>query len=267
MSLADQKMSLEAFLALRAPELQEDLGAERGRLMAVTRYLGEHLARHPDLATQVRRLGDAVPDDIADLDDATRRAAVTEAEKLASDVKARWIAADAPPLVDEVDGHLDDVADALARMRRPGPEALREAARRIDRLGRIGAQMEGIEHRYLPWVIGGAVLFVAGLVLFFAPGLLNRVPFLASFWTILICLGALPAVGIHYARRVLPRSQADTEIDQINREYFIPYGGLYFPESEGPACVITLRDSPKQTEGAKAREERRRHRNRSGPMW
>lgn len=267
MNTKEQRLPLDVFLALRAPLLQEDLRAERARLHDVTGYLGRHLGRQPDLATQVARLGDALPEEIAELPDTERRAAVTEAERLAADIKARWIAAEDPPLVEEIDDRLAEIADALGRMRRPGPEALRDAAQRIDRLGRAGASLDGLEQRYLPWAMGGGVLFLIGLMLMVNPGLLDHIPFLASFWTILFCLGALPAVGIHYARTVLPRSRADTEIDEINRDHFVPVGGLYFPAGEGPACVVTLGDMPEMTPGQQARAERRSHREKVGPFW
>ncbi|MFK7942865.1 MAG: hypothetical protein AB8B85_08150 [Paracoccaceae bacterium] len=260
------RLSLEAFLAERAPEIANELRGAADELHHVAGYLGAALGRHPELAMQVSRLGNAVPTDIPDMEAEARRAVATEANQLAADIKARWIAAEDPPLVDEIDDRLAEISGALETLRRPGPEALQATADEIDRLARQTTHLDGIEQRYLPWALGAGVLFVLGLSFFFYPSLLEATPF-ASIWTILACLGALPAVGIHYARAVLPRTETDTSIDRLNRQHFIPLGGLYFPKSAGPACVVIIAPAATRSDGDQAREERRRHRERLGPFW
>lgn len=261
-----RRVNLETFLAERAPDIADDIRGAAETIAAVTAYLGAALGRQPALATQVGRIADAIPRDVASLDAAARNAAATEAERLAEDVKARWISAEDPPLVDEIDDRLAEIHAALQTLRRPGPEALRATAAEIDRLARSTAHLDGIEQHYLPWAIGTGVLFILGLAIFFFPTLLSGTA-LASPWTILVCLGALPATGLHYHRRVLPRTQTDTAIDALNRDQFVPLGGLYFPAGEAPASVVIIAPAPERSEGAQARAERRGHKDKMGPFW
>lgn len=271
MTAPGTRLPLETFLAERAPEIASELTAAAGTIAAVTAHMRANLGRHPELATQVDRLAGVIPADIADQTADARQAVATEAEQFAADIKARWIAAEDPPLVDEIDDLLAEISGALSTLRRPGPEALRATADEMDRLARQTAHLDGVEQQYVPWALGAGVLFVLGLSVFFYPALLDDT-LLASPWTILLCLGALPAVGIHYSRRVLPRSQTDTAIDQLNAMHFAPLGGLYFPASDTPAndtpaCVVITGPAPERTDGQQARDERRRHRDRVGPFW
>ena len=261
-----QRLPLDAFLAARSADLEADLGAEADRIQRVTGYLISHLNQQPELATQTQRLANAVPHSIATAAEADRLAALDEARHLAQDIKDRWVKADNPPLVEEIDDRLADIAKALETLRRPGPEAIRAAAADIDRLSRQTRHLEDIEQRYIPWGIGAGLLFVFGIWILVNPALLAGTP-LASFWTIIFCLGALPATGVHYSRKVLPRSRADHEIDQLNRKHFVPLGGLYFPEGQNPAAVVTIPPPPRQSEGDQARAERRGHRDKAPPAW
>lgn len=260
------RVTLEAFLRERAPEIAGELTRAAEDIARVTAHLGTALGRHPELATQVARLAAAVPQDVATLEAPERNTAITEAERLAEDVKARWISADDPPMVDEIDDRLAEIHAALQTLRRPGPEALRATAADIDRLARSTAHLDGIERGYIPWALGTGLLFVLGLAVFFFPALLDDTA-LASPWTILICLGALPATGLHYHRRVLPRTRTDTAIDALNRDHFVPLGGLYFPAGEIPACVVIIAPARERSEGDQARAERRGHKDKMGPFW
>lgn len=263
---AGERLTLEAFVARARPKLDAGLGQHLARLQEIADHLLQHLGAEPELAAQVTAFRDALPEQLASAERAERLAAVTEAERLVADIKARWIAAENPPLVDEIDERLAEIGAELEHLRHPGTEALDEAASQIDRLGRVGAGMEGIERRYLPWAAAGAIMFVIGLVLFLWPGLMRLVPALASFWTIMVCLIVLPCVAVHYALTVMPRSRADAEIDTLNRAHFVPLGGLYFPEGEKAACVITI-DPPKpKSEGEIAREERETNARRAGRL-
>lgn len=263
---AGEKLTLEAFLARIAPQVEEDLSVQLDRLHGVLDHLLTHLNTEPGLAAQVARLGTTIPLALASAPQNARNQAIAEARHLAADIKQRWIEADEPPLLQEIDDHLASISDVLDRLERPGAEGLRGAAARIDRLGRIGIELDGIEQRILPWALGAAGLFLLGLILFFAPGLFVGMPVLGKSWTVIFCLAALPVIGIGYAFRVMPRSRADAEIDALNRTHFVPHGGLYFPEGDTAAGVITI-PSPVKSEGQQAREERRRHRDKIGPLW
>ncbi len=259
-------MTLEAFLAQAAPRIGVDLRETLADLHRITSQILAHLNGHPALATQVSRLRDGLPDTLAGADQTTRADAVTEARLIAADIKQRWISEDSPPLVSEIDDRLAEIEDALQELARPGAETLRDAARQIDRLGRVGQSLEGIERRYGPFVKLGGGLFVIGIVLFFAPGLF---PFLPSgnLWTVMLFLSVLPLVAIHYAYTVLPRSRADTEIDTLNRKHFLPVGGIYFPEGERPACVVLVDWPPPEDPHQEAVQERRKTREKLGPFW
>src|SRR5699024_4688886 len=63
-------------------------------------------------------------------------------------------------------------------------------------------------------------------------------------WWLVIMLGALPAVIAVYAVRVGPRTDADNRADALNREYFLPYGHLYFPPDVQPAGVARVDWTP-----------------------
>ena len=132
-------------------------------------------------------------------------------------------------LVDFLSG-LDDAAAAEARV----------AAARIDELARTGNAMEGVERRYLPWAIVGAILFVAGIVLFFMPGTVPRIVTIA-------CIAALPVVAVTYGLHVMPRSRADAAAEDLNLRHFLPHGGIYFAAGDRPACVVRV--PPQQATG------------------
>lgn len=265
---AGEKLTLEAFLARIAPELDDNLDRKAADLRAVADHLSDHLAEEPALQAQVSKFRAALPTGLATMSDDQRLRTVKEAGRAIEDIRTRWIDADAPPLVDEIDMRLDEMRTGLETLRLPGPDRLRDAARQIDRLGRVGAALENAELRYLPWTAGAAVLFVIGMTLFLAPGLVASIPMLGSFWTVIFCLGALPAVAIHYAWAVLPRSRADAEIDALNQSHFMAHGGLYFPETPTTSAgVVIVGPLPALSDGAQARKERRAHREKLGPFW
>jgi hypothetical protein len=56
----------------------------------------------------------------------------------------------------------------------------------------------------------------------------------------------------------MPRSRADAEIDRLNRAHFVPNGGIYFPEGDGPARVVRIEAPPVRSDGEIARAERRK---------
>ena len=265
MSEAGTRLKLEDFLTRVAPGIDSDVGARIKRVHGIATHLSAHLGAHPDLAAQVSKLRETLPETLGAAPEAERSRATAEARLIAADIKSRWIEAEDAPLVDEIDDHLEEIDKALDQIRRPGIDGLRAAAARIDLLGRRVQGLDGIEQRYLvPAAIAG-VLFVIGLVLLFLPGQGVAMPVLSGGWGLVACLGALPAVILHYAFRVLPRSRADAEAEDLNREHFLPNGGLYFPEGDRPACVVLVNWPPERTEGQIAREERRQRKEKLGP--
>ena len=267
MSQPGDKLTLDAFLAHAAPKIDDDAHGQVAALHGIADHLLSHLGGQPELAAQITKLRAAIPADLADADSTRRQAQTAEARQIASDIKRRWIEAENAPLVEEIDDHLESIATALDHLRRPATERLREAAAEMAREARIGAALEGIERKFLPWAVLSVVLFVIGLVLFLAPGLVADVPWLSSFWTILVCLGALPLVCVAYARRVMPRTVADQKIETLNLKHFAPLGGLYFPEGETNAGVVLIELAPSKTEGTQAREERQKHREAARGGW
>lgn len=148
---------------------------------------------------------------------------------------------------------LDEAAAAEARV----------AAAEIDRLARVGDRMEGVERRYMPWAAGGALLFGAGLWLLFGPRI-------QPGWLVLaLLLGALPGVALAYAWTVGPRTRADRAAERLNREHFLPHGGLYFPPGARPAAVVLVDWTPPPPEPpiSEAPRDPRKRDYRPGRIW
>lgn len=151
-----------------------------------------------------------------------------------------------------VDG-LDDEAAADARV----------AAARIDDLAHAGIAVAGIERRFAPWAILGAAGFVAGFILFFQPGLVPRT-------LIMALLAILPLVCGIYAWKVRHRTRADNEAEALNKSYFLPHGGIYFPPGDRPACVMRVSYTPPPGDlplSQAPRDPRKGHDTRPGRIW
>ena len=150
MSEPGEKLTLEAFLTRIAPGLNDNLDRQAADLRAIADHLSDHLEEEPALQAQVSKFRAALPTGMSAMPDGQRLATVTEAGRAIDDIRARWIEADTPPLVNEIDDRLDEMRAGLETLRLPGPERLRDAARRIDRLGRVGAGLENAEllHRF-----------------------------------------------------------------------------------------------------------------------
>ena len=114
---------------------------------------------------------------------------------------------------------------------------VRVAAAEIDNLARIGHAMGAIEDRFRPFAIVSGVAFVIGLVLFFMPDLVNR-------WLSFVCLIALPVLCAIYAWKTRERTWADSDIEKLNKFFFLPNGGIYFAASETPAGVVRVKYTP-----------------------
>ena len=139
---------------------------------------------------------------------------------------------------------------------------LRTIAARIDDLARTGDALEGIENRFRPWVIGTGAAFVLGLVFFFMPDQVNR-------WIALALLGALPCLCAVYAWKTRARTWADSDIDRLNRDHFLPHQGIYFPASQTPAGVVRINYTPPPPEPAPGTypKDPRKPENYPGTRW
>lgn len=127
---------------------------------------------------------------------------------------------------------LDDASAAEARA----------AAARIDELARTGNAMDGIERRFLPFVIAAGLAFLAGIVMLLLPGLAPRP-------ITVVCLAVLPLLAGIYALRVIARTRADQAASALNARHFLPHGGIYFAAGRSPACVVRV---PAQSGAVKA---------------
>jgi hypothetical protein len=141
---------------------------------------------------------------------------------------------------------------------------LRAAAGRIDELGRTADALSGVERRLLPWALGAAGLFLAGIWLVFQSG--TGAALAAS-----LCLLALPLIAAIYAWQIKPRTAADTAMQELNRSHFLPHGGLYFPPGDGAACVVrvdwTPPPEPEEDATPVHLRDPRKARNRTDPSW
>ncbi|MEM7057970.1 MAG: hypothetical protein AAF557_10315 [Pseudomonadota bacterium] len=261
------KVTLAAFLATVDERINADTCAALEAMQARLTEIKAALLTEPEILAQVDKLATTLPPDLAGSGFSERQTAARIATDLIEDLKERWIAAENPPLVDQIDKHFKELTLNLAQLQRPDRPRLRTIASQMDRLAMAGIALEGVEKRYMPWAIGALVLFAIGIVLFFSPSLLDQVPALKSFTTIFICLGALPAVGAHFAFTIRPRTQADKEIDALNKEHFLPHGGLYFPAGEHPASVVLIDWQPPEPEGPSHLDDPRKRRDPRDPAW
>ncbi|MEM9062003.1 MAG: hypothetical protein AAGD13_16195 [Pseudomonadota bacterium] len=246
MSTAGESVSLDSFLADAEPRIRERIGEGVRSVRDVCGLMGRALDAEPELRRQVDRLRDLVSEDMIDQPHGARRAIAHDASALRGDIKRRWIDADAPPMVGEVDDHLAALSKAITGLTVGDADYLRGVARKIDALSAQAARFDGIERKFIPWAIGAGVLFLLGMALLMVPGLFGNTVRSLSMGPILLCFTALPVLGGVYAARVMPRTKADAEIEALNREHFLPLGGVYFAAGERPACVVQVNLQPDQ---------------------
>ncbi|MEM9140468.1 MAG: hypothetical protein AAGB15_11630 [Pseudomonadota bacterium] len=244
MTAAKGKISLSAFLEDLDAKAAEANATDLARLTHRLADMRTNLTSEPEIAAQTDKLMAILQPSLAAAPYAERLKSVSEGRSLVANLKERWIAADAPPMVEQIDTVLKRVEDDLTGLSRADASQLRVFAGRIDALAEPGRKLVGIERRFRPWAILGSILFIVGLGVLFQPGFFERLPTTANVWIVLICLGFLPALAVLYAWRVMPRSRADAEIDSLNRAHFLPYGGLYFPADENPAGVVLVDHTP-----------------------
>lgn len=237
MSQAGERVPLEAFLAEVRDVDPDALGAAVDRFRDRVTDLLRNLSADEDLRDRAQRLLAAIPSELAGADVATRARAARTAEGILAGLKAHWIEAENPPLVDEIDTRLEALHADLGELPRSDRLAMREAAARIDRLALAGHEIEAIERRFLPWALASGVAFLTGFWAFFNPEAVNR-------WLALVLLASPAFVATTYMWRVRHRSAADAEAERLNRAHFLPHGGLYFAAAGGPACVVRVEWTP-----------------------
>ncbi|MEM6664465.1 MAG: hypothetical protein AAF666_20065 [Pseudomonadota bacterium] len=255
---AGERISLETFAAEAAPDLassrMDAIAAIRDWCIDLLSQLGEHA----DLSAQTQRLLSVIVDDLPQ--DQTD-SAVREAGAVLSDLRSKWIAAVDPPLVEEIDDRFAELSQHLEELQHPGLSGLREAARRIDRLAKVGQSMDGIDGRFRNYAIVAGLAFLFGLYLVFSPQALSTTSRMPGL-TVLLCLSALPVVAVFYAWRVMPRSRADAEIEELNKRFFLPHGGLYFPVANATGLVTRVTWTPPEDESGKPADPRK-----TGQRW
>lgn len=265
MSVAGEKVPLDRFLRDATGQIRQRAAAGVAQVRRVARHLDANAPDEPEIRAQLARLLHLLPETISEQNFDARNSAAAEALRLREDLKQRWIAADNPPLVDEIDDRLMEIARGLEALGAPDADQLRGIAGKIDRLSVQADTFGGIEVRYVPFARISAGLFVLGMVLLIFPSLFINLPVLSSIWTTLICLAAFPAVAIHYAWRVLPRSRLDAEIEDLNREHFLPLGGVYFAAGDEPAGVVLV--DWREAEDSAGLKDPRKAQHRIGPLW
>jgi len=262
---AGQKVPLDQFIAEAQAKTRERIETGLTQARDVAGYLKSNARREPEIQAQLDRMLACLSPDLAEQDRPTRMAAAHEATTLRKDLKERWIAADNPPLVDEIDARLSELGNGIDALRTADTLELQSIARRIDSLSERADAFGAIEARFLPWARMAVGLFVLGLLLLIFRRTLAEVPVVSNPWISVLCLGAFPAVAIGYAWRALPRSRLDSEIETLNREHFQPLGGIYFAEGTEPPGVIRTA-IPGEAEEAPFKDPRRSE-NRIGPLW
>lgn len=139
----------------------------------------------------------------------------------------------------------------------------RAAAGRMDELERVAQGLEGVERTYLPWTIAAVALFIASGVLLLSDSNMFRgaQEFLGPVGLAGMA-AALPVLGIVYTLQVRGRTSADAEKFRLNRDAFVPHGGIYFPAPGGDAGTVYLTDPNK-----KDAPERKKDDIRAGRIW
>lgn len=265
MSVTGEKVPLDRFLQDAVRKIRGRSADGIARIRKVATYLDANAPDEPEIRAQLAGLLRLLPEGLAGQDFASRTTVASEVRRLRDDLKERWIAADDPPLVDEIDDRLAEIDRGLEALRAPDPGQLRDIAGRIDRLSEQADAFGAIESGYVPLARLSAGLFVLGMVLLIFPGWFIGVPVLSSIWTTLACLAALPVLALHYAWRALPRSRLDAEIEALNRDHFLPLGGIYFAAGAEPAGVVLVDwQDAEEPEGPK---DPRKAKHRIGPLW
>lgn len=266
MSAAGEKVSLDQFVSETEGAVRARILAGIERIQSTAEYLLRHSRGQTEISVQLEQLITLIKPGLETGDQETRGRIAHEAEALRTDLKQRWISAQNPPLVDEIDTRLNDITIGLEALKSPDTTGLRKIARQIDGLAEQAERFGGIEQRFIRLAMGAAVLFGIGLILLIFPRTFDGTPFLSSIWTIIGCMLAFPAVAVFYAYKVLPRSRLDAEIEALNQRHFVPLGGVYFAAGIAPAGVIRVTYTPPEDDASEVKDPRK-EKHRIGPMW
>lgn len=122
------------------------------------------------------------------------------------------------------------------------------AAVKIDELEQVAQDLQGVEKKYTPWILLSFVLFVCSIVILFGSGgFFGLAQNLMGGLGVTAMAAALPFLGIVYAYHVRERTKADRAKLELNRTYFMSYGGYYFPSSEtGQGHVFLIKEAAAQ---------------------
>lgn len=155
----------------------------------------------------------------------------------------------APPKTMPLDKFLADLPVEAA-------EQIREVAITMMHNEQAAVRLRGVELELRPYFITAGLSFVAGMVmlLFYSNpgGLIDRID---GGWPLMLAaLGFLPVLLAYYAVRIRKRSQADMHNFDLNKEYFLPHGAIYFPSDSGPSeQMVTLVEVQERPPGRRSR--------------
>lgn len=147
----------------------------------------------------------------------------------------------------------------LADLPNEAAEQLRDTAAVMMRNEQIALRLRGVELELRPFFITAAVTFIAGMymLLFHAEpgGLVDEID---GAWPLLLAaLGFLPVLLAYYAIRIRRRSQADLQNFDLNKEFFLPHGAIYFPSDSGPReQMVTLVEVQEKPPGRPSKWDR-----------
>ncbi|MFT5510230.1 MAG: hypothetical protein ACI89J_003323 [Hyphomicrobiaceae bacterium] len=144
--------------------------------------------------------------------------------------------AKAPPQQKPLDQFLDDLPVDTAN-------EIRDTAALMMRNEQTALRLRGVELELRPFFIAATISFVIGmtiLVFYSQPG--EFLDSVAGAWPLLTAaLGFLPGLLAYYAFRIRKRSQADIHNFDLNKEFFLPHGAIYFPSDSASAKqMVTL---------------------------
>ena len=131
----------------------------------------------------------------------------------------------------------------LADLPAEAAEQIREAAAIMMHNEHAALRLRGVELELRPFFITATVSFIIGMVvlIFYSQpgGFLDQV---TGAWPLLLAaLGFLPGLLAYYSIRIRKRSQADIQNFDLNKEYFLPHGAIYFPSDSGTSeQMVTL---------------------------
>jgi len=154
----------------------------------------------------------------------------------------------------------------LASLPEPEAEKVREVADQMMLNEQTADRLRGVEAELRPFFISAVVAFIFAtvfLVFFSKPGgFLDTVD---GAWPILTAaLAFLPGLLGYYAFRIRHRSQADVQNFDLNKEFFLPHGAIYFPsDSTASQQMVTLVEVKETPAGRRSKYDKLK----PGAIW